>query len=106
MAEISYGYERQWEAYLTLAVTVELEGDIAVQWGDGRHALQPPVLPANQSVVKAQGADLHPPPPLYAKEGRQKSYERGNHPTPPQWDRRAIQPNQINFMTCTALAPM
>ncbi len=49
-------------------MTVELEGDIAVQWGDGRHALQPPVLPANRSEVKAQGAD---PPPLPLREGRQ-----------------------------------
>jgi hypothetical protein len=47
-----------------------------------------------------------PPPPssMRGKTGRNHLNEES--PPPPHWDRRAIQPNHIEFKTCSALAPM
>jgi hypothetical protein len=58
-------------------------------------------------MVDSQGADPQGPIPfLYAREGRQKSFEWGNYTPLPHGDRRGIQPNQIKFRTCSALAPL
>ncbi len=46
-----------------------------------------------------------PPPPRVAKAGR-KHLNKEITPPPPHWYRRAIQPNQIKFRTCSALAPL
>ncbi len=55
--------------------------------------------------VPTKGCRPSPLPLRVAKAGKNHLNEEIT-PPPPHWDWRAIQPNHIKFMTCSALAPM
>ncbi len=49
----------------------------------------------------------HPPPlPLSPRRQVEIIWKQANYPPTPHWDRRAIEPNRIKFMSSFAVAPM
>ena len=56
--------------------------------------------------VHPQGADSHLLSFSRGKADRNQRNKEIKYPPPPHWDRGGIEPNQIEFRTCSALAAM